>query len=290
MIIVRLKGGLGNQIFQYGFGRALSIMKSSQLVFDKTWYFVNALTKSATPRRLVLNKFWIRDCSIRLMPVKYCMMERRNRSGTFFRKSKTTFINEDNLKNIDDIYNIDNAYFDGYWQQYSRLNRIRNLLVEEVVPKASLLSRNCTRLVKESSEPGSVAIHFRRGDYVTDVRTSNYHGLCSTDYYNSSIEYLRRRISIKRLFVFSDDIEWVKDNFMCNLPITYIDDSFNLNDVEAFWVMSKCSHFVIANSSFSWWAAWLSNSTNKIVIAPKKWLACDSNKEDQILPDDWIRI
>jgi len=290
VIIMRLKGGLGNQLFQYGFGRALSIMKSSQLVFDKTWYFVNALTRSATPRRLVLNRFRIRDCSIKLMPFKYCLMEKRNRSATLLRKHKMIFINEDELKNTDVIYKTDNIYFDGYWQQYSHLKRIRSLLVEEIVPKVSLLSENCARLVKETANPGSVAVHFRRGDYATDVGTRNHHGLCSIDYYHSALEYLARRITIKRLFVFSDDIEWVKDNFLCSLPITYIDDSHNLNDVDAFWVMSKCSHFVIANSSFSWWAAWLNNNKDKIVIAPDKWLAGDSNKSNLILPDEWIRF
>lgn len=290
MIVVRLKGGLGNQLFQYGFGRALSIMKSSPLVFDKTWYFVNALTRSATPRRLVLDRFRIRDCSIKLMPVKYYLMEKKNRSGQLPRMHDMIFISENRQNNIDEICRTDNCYFDGYWQKYSHLKSIRNSLIKELVPKASLLSGNCARLVKETANSGSVAVHFRRGDYATDVRTNNHHGLCSLEYYHSALDYLSRLVAIKRLFIFSDDIDWVKANFLCKLPITYIDDSLSLSDVEAFWAMSKCKCFVIANSSFSWWAAWLNTDKNKIVIAPKKWLTCDSNEAEGILPDEWIRI
>jgi len=126
VIVVRLKGGLGNQLFQYGFGRALSIMKSSPLVFDKTWYFVNALTRSATPRRLVLDRFRIRDCSIKLMPVKYCLMEKKNRSGQLPRMHDMIFISENRQNNIDEICRTDNCYFDGYWQ---------NCLLQNITPR-----------------------------------------------------------------------------------------------------------------------------------------------------------
>lgn len=121
----------------------------------------------------------------------------------------------------------------------------------------------------------SVSLHVRRGDYVRNSRTNATHGVCSIEYYQSAIEYILERVKHPILYVFSDDIEWVKQNLRTHLPTEYIDHNQGAASHFDMRLMSLCRHHVIANSSFSWWGAWLNPDPNKIVIAPRKWFAAN---------------
>jgi hypothetical protein len=134
----------------------------------------------------------------------------------------------------------------------------------------------------------SVAIHIRRGDYLNDPKVRYIHGILGSDYYKKSISYIKKKLKNPFFFIFSDDIELVKKNFSFfnNKKYIFIDTKSSINDL---YLMSNCKHFIIANSTFSWWGAWLSKNKRKIVCAPKRWLRARISTPD-IIPESWIRI
>ncbi len=142
----------------------------------------------------------------------------------------------------------------------------------------------------ELSRCNGVSIHIRRGDYVTNTSANDFHGLCSLEYYSAGIEYVLSRVPDATLDVFSDDIEWARLNIRIPAPTIFIDHNQGRSSWEDMRLMSRCQHHIIANSSFSWWGAWLNPSPDKIVIAPSKWFADSSILTDDIVPSTWIRI
>lgn len=142
--------------------------------------------------------------------------------------------------------------------------------------------------LRKIQSTNSVALHVRRGDYVSNKETSAFHGVCSTAYYQDAIAYLARKRSDLYFFIFSDDISWVKENLVINeFPVDYVEHNTNLAH-EDLRLMYFCKNNIIANSSFSWWGAWLNNHPDKIVIAPEKWNNIPGNNTE--LPDQWIRL
>ena len=149
------------------------------------------------------------------------------------------------------------------------------------------INKNISELILNSN---SVGIHIRRGNYVADAQVNHIHGTCDMDYYNRSIKYISGRITNPHFYIFSDEIEWAKQNFKIEFPMTYVDtnigfDGENYQDdknYEDLRLMSQCKHNIIANSSFSWWGAWLNVNPNKIIIAPKNWFA-DTEKNKQTI-------
>jgi|SRR5208337_704280 len=132
----------------------------------------------------------------------------------------------------------------------------------------------------------SVGIHVRRGDYVTDPATNRYHGLCDLDYYRRSMKFIEDRVGHCRFYLFSDDPQWAREN----LPGELISGN-GLTDQEELIAMSRTRHQVIANSSFSWWAAWLNPRLDKIVVAPEKWFAAPEVPDTRdLLPHEWVTL
>jgi hypothetical protein len=115
------------------------------------------------------------------------------------------------------------------------------------------------------------------------------HGLCPISYYQNAINYISAQVEQPYFFIFSDDMGWAKENLKMDLPCIYIDHNHGAESYNDMRLMSLCQHHIIANSSFSWWGAWLNASSNKIVIAPKKWFANNNNVKD-LLPIDWITL
>ncbi len=135
----------------------------------------------------------------------------------------------------------------------------------------------------------SVSLHIRRGDYAKDKKTNAYHGLLSLQYYHNAISKMSNIVNKPQFFIFSDDIKWVKENFKIAFPAIFI---LNSNDkaYEDLFLMTLCKNHIIANSSFSWWGAWLCTNPSKIVYAPKQWLAVNNHQTSDLIPKDWHRI
>jgi len=297
MVIVKLKGGLGNQMFQYAFARSIAVSNNHSLILDT----ITGFESDPYKRQYRLNYFNINE---KIASEKDLQRVRLFRQNNVFGKalrlvdrlmplSKRFYI-EDNSKNMNNKLVIrGDIYLDGYWQSYKYFSPICNLLREEFSLKSNYIKINNTIRSKIYNEE-SVAIHFRKKDSYcvgenVGIPVNNIYKNIDLDYYLKAIKLMNSRIFKPRYFVFTDDEKWVKENFL-------IEDSFEVvsgfEDYEDMLFMSLCKHQIIANSTFSWWGAWLNHSKNKIVISPKEWFNTSPpniNLED-LLPEEWIKI
>ena len=182
------------------------------------------------------------------------------------------------------------THFTGYWVCEKYFNDIRNELVKEFTPIQELdaLSKICFDKLINSN---SIAIHIRRGDYVQNNLAGSVLGTLKLNYYHKAFEVIKGKVLNPKWFFFSDDPQWVKDNFIIN-NAEFIDWNGKDNPERDIYLMANAKHNIIANSTFSWWGAWLNNNNNKIVIAPQNWYK-DSEKQKNakdIIPNDWIKI
>lgn len=293
MVIVKLMGGLGNQMFQYATGRSLAIHTNKKLVLYIGGYEFN---RDATPRKFKLNMFQIKAeiPSPFLIKIKYkkyfetTIIKRIKRKLKL--KNRTIVYNDESHQFISDLFlNKKNIYLSGDFQSEKYFKNIRNILLEDFLPQENI-DIKYKKILTNVYESNSVSIHIRRGDYVKNPSINQYHGLCSLNYYAEAIKHITKSISNPSFFIFSDDIEWVKHNLPISEQSQYVSDINIFQDYEEMYIMSKCKHNIIANSSFSWWAAWLNQNSKKIVIAPKKWFTDESLIADDLIPANWIKL
>lgn len=295
MIIVNIRGGLGNQLFQYACARALSISTSQSLKihhakrislnshrdFMLSSIFNIKIKKSAAKDIKKVLGFSFPTYLLDIFLIKIFSHLRPQNFITdlsFNAFSKELF--SMNKKHI---------YLLGYWQSYKYFETFFQLFKEEFCFKKEFLKKNEKNIYFNSIVlSNSVSIHFRRGDYISNSSANKFHGTCSSSYYNSAIKFIIKKIKKPHFFIFSDDIEWAKAQvYPLGLEITFVD---NKEDYVDFWLMSLCKNNILANSTFSWWAAWLNKNKSKIVIAPKKWFSDPSILTPDLIPSNWFRI
>ena len=293
MIIVNLMGGLGNQMFQYALGRRLAQDKGVALKLDTQWFGkqnlrkfeldkFNITFKIASEEEIYSTRHFFRNRIIRKVYSIY-----QNQLPYF----KRSFINEPNFGFFDHhILEVPkNCYLTGYWQSEKYFSSMEDTIRKEFTLK-EIADSNFIELSKEMQNINSVSLHVRRGDYVTNPQTNKFHGVLSTDYYKLAVKLIQNKIDTPHFYVFSDDLEWVKERLNFVTPCTYIEGKKEGRDCEEMWLMSQCKHHIIANSSFSWWGAWLGNNPDKIVISPNQWFADPNYKVPDLIPEKWIRI
>lgn len=288
MHIVKLQGGLGNQMFQYAFGAALS----TDVGFDFSWFDDVQQSSGSTLRDYGLDAW---RCTVRRATGEEMSWGRRNvRSHLpkLLRKwlgiSKYTFPNrrvERQSTYQPDLLNTP-GYFEGYFQCERYFLPIRKRLLADFTPRSDIGDQNRT-LLAQMERCDAVALHVRRGDY---VRLEKIHGLCSPDYYRAAASAVAAAVRNVHFFVFSDDLEWTKQNIHLPYPATFVDGNKGRSAYCDIWLMKHCRHAIIANSSFSWWGAWLNENPCKTVIAPRQWFADETNVPNDIVPDTWIRL
>lgn len=278
MITINLKGGLGNQMFQYAAARHLSIKYQTDLVLN-TEYFLN-IPKGDVPRKYQLDIFNI-DKNIKIK-------ETIKPAIKFIQKIILKLFNEKILYNFSNILLKLNlpVYLNGYFQSEKYFKESRNILLKEFTLKKEL-GDEAKKIKAMLQKSEGVCLNIRRGDYLRPDYIKIY-GLCSMEYYNEALKYIKDNIKNPLICVFSDDPEWVKKEFKINNIIFAGTDI--LKDYEQMYLMSICKHNIIANSSFAWWGAWLNQNTNKIVIGPKQWFANKTSNQLDILPKEWIQI
>ena len=292
MIVVRLMGGLGNQMFQYALGRALSHRLGVELKLDLSWFsdqnksvtrrdyqlaalntVASIATKDDLDRLRVPGRGWFADIAGMLNP--------------FYRK---TYIRERGFQFDPTMLNSqDDVYLEGFWQSERYFKEISEILRQEFTLRTAL-DEHGHRLKDLIVGCRSVSLHFRRGDYVTSQTANKFHGTCSLDYYREAVDVIRNRVSSPHFFIFSDEPSWVRKAFPLDLPSTFIGGDGPRPAPEEMYLMSKCRHHVMANSTFSWWGAWLQGSTGNTVIAPQKWFSSSAVNTSDLLPEQWIRI
>lgn len=179
-------------------------------------------------------------------------------------------------------------YISGYWQSERYFLRAQQSIRTEFTFKKPLLGVNA-QMAKTMSNTTSVSVHVRRGDYLSNSKNHGLMHVAEPAYYQSAISYIARLVKNPEFYVFSDDMAWAKANISFDYPCTYISHNTAADSYIDMQLMSSCRHHIIANSSFSWWGAWLNPSTEKIVIAPKLWFRNDTPDQD-LLPEQWIRL
>ena len=274
MITIKLKGGLGNQLFQYAFGRSLSSDLNTELIFDLSHYD-SEYAKSKKHDFFNLQIFNIKNINTQFSkemleePYKLKFYQEPSFNET------TGFPSKRNLNSLQIP-----AYFDGYWQSEKYFIQNENLIKKDLQFNIPINGKN-KAVAKDILDNNSIAMHIRRGDYQDNPQF----GMCGLDYYKKSISYIENQIEDPKFFIFSDDPQWVKKNIKVSHPTYYVTHNSVEKGHEDLRLMSLCKHFIIANSSFSWWGAWLSQNENKIVTIPKPWFICQDPFLRYIYPE-----
>ena len=180
-------------------------------------------------------------------------------------------------------------YLEGYWQSEKYFLDHADTVRREFVPRAPLDPENAA-LAAQIDAVNAISLHVRRGDYVSDPTTRRYHGTCALDYYRSAVDYVGHRVEAPHLFLFSDDPEWTRQNLEFPFPTTVVTANLPDRGYRDMQLMARCNHHIVANSSFSWWGAWLSPGGQKIVVAPSRWFNSASNDTRDLIPESWVRI
>lgn len=286
MIITKLKGGLGNQMFQYAVGRSLAEKNNINFAMDLSGY-KNQNPKD-TPRDYSLGIFNVLEKFASAEDIKKYKLNKWEKKIRKILGINKGYVIEKNQEFDEQVLKIkDNAYLDGYWQCEKYFLDIKDIIYKDFSLK-NPLPEKVKDIEKQISETNSISIHIRRGDYITNKNAQQHHGSCGLEYYKQAVEIIEEETEFPHFFVFSDDIEWCKENVKAD-KISYVSDG-NMKDYEEMYLMAKCKHNIIANSSFSWWGAWLNQNPDKIVIAPKKWLNNPKINTDDIVPKTWLKI
>lgn len=290
MVIVKLTGGLGNQMFQYAVGRAIAERNKINLKIDVSAYENQV---GITPRQYELFLFNIReDFSTPQDNKKIKGFKLNSLLEKMLNKLHIKLSGRDHI--IESRHNFDpsilkledNIYLEGYWQTEKYFSDIANIIRSEFTLKDEYNNLN-PKVLSEIDNCNSVSVHIRRGDYVSIQKTSEYHGICSLEYYQKAISSIAEKIPSPVFFIFSDDLKWCEENLKINWPIVFVDGNKGYEDLI---MMSRCKHNIIANSSFSWWGAWLNVNSKKMVIAPQRWFSNKDVDTRDVVPESWIKI
>ncbi|MBK9758770.1 MAG: alpha-1,2-fucosyltransferase [Flavobacteriales bacterium] len=292
-VITRLMGGLGNQMFQYAAGYSLAQRLGVPLLLDRTFLDHRGPEVTWTPRPFELDVFQL--------PIAFASADdvgrvRRELDDTIYRRTKRIlpFLFKDRCY-VERGRTFEPTFFDlaapvyieGYWQDeryfLAHATELRETLF---VPKAQPSATNAA-LLDAIRSTVSASIHVRRGDYVSLPDANRYHGVCSTDYYTSNAQWLVEHRGVQHFFIFSDDPAWVDANIRLPYPVTQVSHNQGIEGHWDLFLMKHCHHNIIANSSFSWWGAWLNAHADKTVIGPAKWFN-GSNDVHEILPTSWL--
>jgi hypothetical protein len=291
MIIVKLMGGLGNQMFQYAAGRALALDRGVELKLDLGFLEADPGGRY-TRRELELHHF---NTNAGIASSEEVLRFKQKSAGRLYRVMQRYFpaifsycyLSESGTGYQSSFHKAPSfTYLDGFWQSELYFTSHADIIRKDFTLKAQL-PPDRQAIENKIRSRNAVSIHIRRGDYVHLAEARDFHGVCDLAYYTDAIEEIKRRHGEISLFVFSDDPDWCRMNIRYpGIDTEYIDaDVIPARDM---WLMSRCAHHVIANSSFSWWGAWLNPSENKTVVAPRQWFS-KINTPD-IIPATWLRI
>lgn len=294
MIVVKLKGGLGNQFFEYATARRASFVNHTDLKLDTSSYLPTSGRKYSLQHFKIFGEIATKEAIDWLKPserknLRWVIRKILNLFRPYYKRhyiiERRKFLDSFD-KNILKVGK--NVYLEGYWHSEKYFKDIEPILLEELVLKNEL-STKAADVAKMISSCNSVSIHVRRGDFVTDKSNNEKYDPCSKEYYESAIKYIESAFLEPTFFIFSDEIDWVKQNMQSTHSIVYVSDS-SIRDYEELVLMALCKHNIIANSSFSWWGAWLNRNPQKTVIAPKSWFNTPKRSTADLLPKSWIQL
>lgn len=289
MVIIKVWAGLGNQMFQYALYREFA-SRGLDVYLDANWYnHFNCFNGFELPQ--IFPNFKARYASItdctKMAYTQYTLFQRIKRK--LLQPKKTHYIEEHHTNSYSfdsNVLKFEHMYIEGYFQSEKYFSDIREELLDAFRFK---VPANFNKSILEIIEKvDSVSVHIRRGDYLKVYESNKL--LCNSSYYFKAIDYMLTHVDNPTFFVFSDDIAWCKSLLQNYEHIQYVDGNTKEQSYLDMFLMSKCKHNIVADSSFSWWGAWLNTHAEKIVIAPKNWNIYDSNSSINIIPDTWVSI
>tara|TARA_B100000963_G_scaffold361238_1_gene395705 strand:+ start:797 stop:1660 length:864 start_codon:yes stop_codon:yes gene_type:complete len=287
MIVVRLYGGLGNQLFQYATARRLTKNLRTDLVLD-----ISSLEKTVTGITTREYELWRYPIRARLLS------SNEKRTAKLFTNKilkrlplqRPWSLQKEKYYHFDPrILNLgDNIYLDGYWQSHKYFKDVEDTIRLELTTKEPMGIADQS-VFKDICANASVALHVRRGDYVSVENVAQTHGVCSLKYYQNAIDFMKKKVKNPKFFIFSDDPDWVRENIFTGSSTFYVDHNGPDTAFQDLRLISLCRHQIIANSSFSWWGAWLNSNSKKFVIAPRTWFL-DARDTRDMCPENWIKL
>ena len=306
MIVVRISGGIGNQLFQYAMSRALSLRNGNDLKLDISFYDMEI----EKDRPFKLSNFNISNLEVATnedfkkigVPSPEgadlsSMLTRKfyREAGSFLALEKRRMILEKTFSFLPEILDIKHdCYLVGVWQSEKYFMDYAEEIRKEFELKAPL-SAEAETIKKEITSTNAISLHVRRGDQVHNPHLFAKHGVLGDGYYKQAVDYILgnsrsdQHLGSPRIFIFSDEIEWCKENLKFDIPATYVQGK-GIADHEEMALMSLCEHNIIAKSSFSWWGAWLNKNPGKIVVAPAERFGSRDKSAPDLIPDFWVKI
>lgn len=286
MIIMEIKGGLGNQMFQYALGYKLTLM-GKKVKYDISSYVQNR--RGNNLRKFELDLFELE------MPIaaERELIQMGSGVSILGKICKRSGLGKNKIytENLDEgyqpsIFMMDDIYMSGYWQSEKYFKDIRTQILD-IYRMPPSMERENRAVLEEIGKTNSVSMHIRRGDYLNEQNRDIYGGICTSEYYESALNVLHQRMGNIKVFLFTDDPGWAKKKFKKD-DVYVVEENFNTNNAYDLFLMSRCRANIIANSSFSWWGAWLNQNREKVVIAPSKWFN-NHNTSDYVC-ENWITI
>ncbi len=297
MVIVKIFQGIGNQLFQYAYGRALSMRTGNAFKMDISYYINYAeLTQYGFTykREYGLNNFNIVEDVATAEEVHSAQtVDGSNRISYYLNRKineRAPYYRKKHVKEIDTVFDPnllkvkDGSYIEGYYTSEKYFKEYRGQILKEFTLKKQVSEQNA-EVIKRMQNTESVCISIRRTNFLSNP----LHNVCTEQYYNDGLKAMNDLVKNMRVFIFSDDNEWVLNNF--HIPYEHEFVTHNYPDFyEDLRLMTNCKHHVIPNSTFSWWGAWLSQHPDKKIIAPHRWLNSETIDYSTVIPEDWIKI
>lgn len=278
MVVTKLMGGLGNQMFQYATARRIAYRHNAPLKLDLSWF--DNRPKSDTPRKYELQPY--------RLPAEICTQEELLEAQSWAGRPKWIFWRGNRYYQQTEHYKFypelltapRNSYLEGFWQSAKYFEDVASVIRKDFDLPLVKVSKSIIGSL-------AVSVHVRRGDYANDPATRRFHGLLPLDYFKKAMSLIENKMEAPKFFVFSDDPDWCRKNLRTK-SLTILPPSKTPH--EDIQLMRHCRHHILSNSSFGWWGAWLNPSPDKIVVAPKQWVADPSVKPEHVVPRDWIRL
>jgi hypothetical protein len=286
IVVARLYGGLGNQLFQYAAGRRVASAQGAVLKLDLGWFSDGANRRYAlAPFAISASVATSRDLALFVGQGVSARLRRRwleIRRGTRPRRIRP----RDERFDPTIMALRGDVYLDGYWQSEKYFADIEDLIRRELSVTTPLAGEDA-RVAGAILASPAVSVHVRRGDYASEPETAAVHGTCPAEYYEAASSLVMEAVPQPHFFVFSDEAAWARANLRLPGPATFVAHNGADAGHEDLRLMSLCRHHIIANSSFSWWGAWLSDNPGKMVIAPARWFRSPGYDSRDIVPAEW---
>ncbi len=285
IVITRLIGGLGNQLFQYAAARRIAVKNGWPIKLDVSGFDAYKRRPYTLSQFRIVEDFASAEDLRQLKRSPFGLLIQR-----LVPSVRQTHIRERHFHYDPRLREIRSSiYLAGYWQSEKYFSDVSDTIRADFAVKTPPTADNA-RTLQLVDGTNSVAVHVRRGDYTTNPRARRLHGSCTLDYYGRALAEISRRVHLPHFFVFSDDLVWTRTHLVLPGPAVFVDHNGPDQPHEDLRLMSRCRHHIIANSTFSWWGAWLGSHADQVVIAPKTWFASGAHETRDLYPHRWVQI